>query len=261
MLPPLTVEGISESVRFWLSDLPEVYEGRQVARGGRIGLLGNQDIFDTLFSVISYTSELIENQQARSVADIIRNDSSTLTGLPSQGYGESLITRGFGTAIFYDGLSLTIFSNLTVRTLKRVEVFKGPNALLNGATGAVGGSINLAPKSGRFDGKDAPAVPELMASLNLEWDAPAFPGLTLTARAEHTASQYIRNDNILKTSSYELYGIGTRYKRMIGDKQLTFRINIDNLLDEDYWTVFVNGSGALYLGSPRKINLSFTVDF
>ena len=33
-----------------------------------------------------------------------------------------------------------------MRALERVEVFKGPNALLNGTTGAVGGVINIVPK-------------------------------------------------------------------------------------------------------------------
>ena len=38
------------------------------------------------------------------------------------------------------------FFRSTVQTLDRVEVFKGPNALLNGASGRVGGVINLVPK-------------------------------------------------------------------------------------------------------------------
>ena len=114
-------------------------------------------------------------------------------------------------------------------------------------------------QGGRFDGKDAPGVPELMAVLNLEWDASAFPGLTLTARAEHTGSAYVRNDNVLKTPSYELYSIGARYRRKIGDQQFTLRMNIDNLFNKDYW--INTGGGAFGLGSPRRINLSFTMDF
>ncbi len=116
-------------------------------------------------------------------------------------------------------------------------------------------------QGGRFDGKDAVGVPELMAVLNLEWDAPVFPGLTLTARAEHMGSKYIRNDNSLKIPSYELYSLGARYKRTLGDKEFTLRMNINNLLDEDYWTTFVGSGDVLYLGAPRNINLSFTVEF
>ena len=115
-------------------------------------------------------------------------------------------------------------------------------------------------QGGKLDGKTPIAVPELVAVLNLEWDTPVFPGLTLTARAEHMGSRYIRNDNSLKIPSYELYGIGARYKRMIGDQQFTFRMNIDNLLGKDYW-ITESGFGDLYLGAPRSINLSFSVDF
>ena len=148
-MAPLTVEGTSESVRFWLSDLPEAYEGGQVGSGGRIGLLGNQNIFDTPFSITNYTSELIENQQARTVADVIQNDSSaSLTGSPGQGFFEYIVIRGFNilAAGLYDGLPGLTYVRPTVQTLQRVEVFKGPNALLTGAVGNVGGAINLVPK-------------------------------------------------------------------------------------------------------------------
>ena len=115
-------------------------------------------------------------------------------------------------------------------------------------------------QNGRFDGNDAPGVPELTATLNLEWDAPVLPGLTLTARAEHMDSRYVRTDNSLKIPSYELYAIGARYKQSIGDQQFTLRMNIDNLFNKDYWTTFF-GNNFLSLGSPRRINLSVSMDF
>ena len=116
-------------------------------------------------------------------------------------------------------------------------------------------------QGGRFDGKDAVGVPELTAVLNLEYDTAAFPGLTLTARAEHVSSRFIRNDNSLKIPAYQLYGIGARYQRTLGDKAFTLRLNIDNLLDEDYWNTLTGFGNNLYLGAPRSINLSFMVDF
>ena len=116
-------------------------------------------------------------------------------------------------------------------------------------------------QGGRFDGKNTPGVPELTAVLNLEYDTAVFPGLTLTARAEHVSSRFIRNDNSLKIPSYELYGLGARYQRTLGDKAFTLRLNIDNLLNDDYWTTGVGSNNLLYLGAPRSINLSFMVDF
>ncbi len=131
--------------------LPEAYAGGQIARGGRVGMLGNQDVFDTPFAMSSYTAELIENQQARTVADVIVNDASTRLMNPSQGTGETFSIRGFNTggngAELYDGLAgLTHRRRSTVENMERVEVFKGANALLTGTTGSVGGAINLVPK-------------------------------------------------------------------------------------------------------------------
>ncbi len=150
MLPPLTVEGIPESVRFWLSDLPEAYEGGQVASGARVGLLGNLDVFDTPFGVTSYTSELIENQQAKTIIDVIRNDSSARASGTSKSYSPDIHIRGFfiGTEdTLYNGLpGLEPITMISVQTLERVEVFKGPNALLNGVVGNVGGTINRVSK-------------------------------------------------------------------------------------------------------------------
>ncbi|GGB99138.1 TonB-dependent receptor [Oxalicibacterium flavum] len=127
------------------------YAGGQVARGGRIGMLGDQDVFDTPFSVTSYTEELIQNQQARTVGDVILNDASTRLASSSQGAGETFSIRGFNTggsgAELYDGLpGMSHRRYSTVEKLERVEVFKGANALLTGTTGSVGGTINLVPK-------------------------------------------------------------------------------------------------------------------
>ena len=93
MLPRLTVAGTSIE-EITVTGQAETYAGGQVTRSGRIGLLGNKDIFDTPFSISSYTAELIENQQARTVADVIRNDASAFLNSAGQGYYEDyLYTR------------------------------------------------------------------------------------------------------------------------------------------------------------------------
>ncbi|NWE23940.1 TonB-dependent siderophore receptor, partial [Pseudomonas sp. P7548] len=55
------------------SALPPVYAGGQVARGGQLGVLGNQDIMDAPFSMASYTEKLIRDQQAQTVGDVLLN--------------------------------------------------------------------------------------------------------------------------------------------------------------------------------------------
>lgn len=133
--------------------LPEEFAGGQVARGGQMGLLGNQDNMDVPFTMTSYTSKLIENQGAENVGDVLLNDPSVRM---SGGFGnqsQAFVIRGLplnGDDISFNGLYGVLPRQIiSVDSVERVEVFKGPNAFLNGAspTGTgLGGSVNLQPK-------------------------------------------------------------------------------------------------------------------
>ncbi len=129
-----------------------VYAGGQVASGGRVGLLGNKSVMDTPYSITSYTQELIQNQQASTVADVVANDPSVRNINPRFGRFDQFTIRGFNlvnSEIAFNGLyGLVPTYTVPVESAERVEIFKGPNALLNGMSpsGAVGGSINIAPK-------------------------------------------------------------------------------------------------------------------
>lgn len=128
------------------------YAGGQVASGGRVGLLGNKSVMDTPYSMTSYTQELIQNQQATTVADVVANDPSVRNINPRFGRFDQFTIRGFSLSnseIAFNGLyGLVPTYTLPVESAERVEIFKGPNTLLNGMSpsGAVGGSINIAPK-------------------------------------------------------------------------------------------------------------------
>lgn len=131
---------------------PAPYAGGQVARGGRIGLLGDRNMLDTPFSATQYTAQLIEDQQASTLGDVLVNDPS-VRNTYSRGAGrDEFNIRGF-TLFNYDvsfnglyGISPRNASSLI--GVERVEVLRGPNALLNGMApaGSVGGAINLVPK-------------------------------------------------------------------------------------------------------------------
>jgi iron complex outermembrane receptor protein len=132
--------------------LSKPYAGGQVARGGRAGILGTQDNMDTPFSITSYTSEFIQNQQARSVADVLQNDPTVRIARGFGNFQESFFIRGFivgSDDIAYNGLYGLLPRQYTSAELfERVEVLRGASAFLNGAspTGGIGGSINLLPK-------------------------------------------------------------------------------------------------------------------
>lgn len=135
--------------------LTKAYAGNQVARGGRVGLLGNQDIMDTPFSTTSYTSEFIQDQQAKSVADVLLNDPTVRTSRGFGNFQELFVIRGFPVPsddMTYNGLyGVLPRQYVAAELVERVEVLRGANAFLNGGTGAVsgfgiGGTVNVLPK-------------------------------------------------------------------------------------------------------------------
>ena len=74
--------------------LPDPFAGGQVAEGGRAGILGNLTTLETPFSSTNYTEELMRNQQAKSVADVLLTDPN---GRAARGCGnvqEVFLIRG-----------------------------------------------------------------------------------------------------------------------------------------------------------------------
>jgi iron complex outermembrane receptor protein len=146
-LPAVTVN--AEALR---GDLPKPYAGGQVARGGGLGMLGDRDFMDAPFNITSYMAQTIQDQQARTIADVVINDPSVRNVNPSAGRFDQFAIRGFGVLnsdIAFGGLYgvLPTYA-VDVEIADRVEILKGPGALLNGIApnGSIGGGINVMPK-------------------------------------------------------------------------------------------------------------------
>lgn len=145
-LPEVTVNAKAEPA------LKAPYAGGQVARGGSLGLLGAKDTLDTPFSTVNFTSLLLEDQQARSLADVVTNDASIRMTTASAGFDDTFQIRGFAVGagdVGVNGLyGLISSSRVPAQLIERVEVLKGPGALINGIApgGSVGGGINVVTK-------------------------------------------------------------------------------------------------------------------
>ncbi len=135
-----------------IGTLPPAYPGGQVARGGRVGLLGNRDYMETPFSTTSYTDEFIRNRQARVLADVLQDDPSVRAGYSRYNSNDRLLLRGFsifGSDASIDGLPGLLSTRRTaLDSFERIEVLRGPNALLSGAApgGNIAGTLNYVPK-------------------------------------------------------------------------------------------------------------------
>ncbi|VFR34251.1 Ferrichrome-iron receptor [plant metagenome] len=137
---------------------PTTYGGGQVATGGQMGMLGNLDIMEAPFAISSYTSKLIQDQQARKLGDVVKNDSSVQVGHGFGTQAETFVIRGF--ALNNDDLSFNGLYGILPRQVlptqmvERVEVFKGASGFLNGAApggSGLGGLINIQPKRATDD--------------------------------------------------------------------------------------------------------------
>ncbi|MDF3836447.1 TonB-dependent siderophore receptor, partial [Cupriavidus basilensis] len=131
------------------------YAGGQVARGGRLGLLGNKSVMDTPFSIVNYTAQRIEDQQAVTLAEVLNSDPSTRFTGQVGGVTDSFFIRGFPinegnlSEVAFDGVyGVSPNYHLFTEYLERVEVLKGPAALLYGMSpnSGVGGVVNVVPK-------------------------------------------------------------------------------------------------------------------
>lgn len=131
---------------------PPPYAGGQVGRGSRAGMLGDLDFLDAPYAVNSYTSQTIRDQQARSIADVVANDPSVRVGRAFGTFADHFVIRGFVVSnddVAFGGLyGLLPRQIIAAELIERVEVFRGPNAFLNGMPpgGSIGGGINVVPK-------------------------------------------------------------------------------------------------------------------
>jgi iron complex outermembrane receptor protein len=157
------------------------------------------------------------------------------------------------------------FGPFGVQRNRGVE-FTVAGALTDGLRLIAGGSVIDAKlrrtQNGVGEGAQAVGVPEYLLNANLEWDVPFVPALTLTGRLVHTGQQAANTGNTLFLEEWTRFDLGARYVAVVGGAPLTFRVNLDNVADADYWaSAFDSFRPDLLLGAPRTFKASVTYDF
>jgi iron complex outermembrane receptor protein len=150
------------------------------------------------------------------------------------------------------GLEINTFGEVA----KDVRILGGVT-FMRGKLDEMAGGVN--------EGNDAVGVPHVQASLGADWNNAFAPGFGLNARMVYTGSQYADQGNKYKLPSVTTFDVGARYKTKVAGKNLTLRLNVENLFDKSYWATSSSANnvsdGYLYLGSGRIVMLSATVDF
>jgi iron complex outermembrane receptor protein len=104
---------------------------------------------DTPASVTVVTQQTLQNQQAKLLTDIIKNDASMGESYAPVGYYENIAIRGFpldyASSYQINGMSAAGEQSIALDNKERVEILKGVAALQNGAS-SPGGLVNYVTK-------------------------------------------------------------------------------------------------------------------
>ncbi|MBU0557301.1 MAG: TonB-dependent receptor [Alphaproteobacteria bacterium] len=97
------------------------------------------------------SAKMIEDQQALDITDVLRNAGGVSVQANNPNSGASYTVRGFSAAGLVNGLAggsqygVQSGANQPIANIERVEVLKGPDALLSGF-GNLGGNVNVVTK-------------------------------------------------------------------------------------------------------------------
>lgn len=124
----------------------------------------------------------------------------------------------------------------------------------------VGGVTLLDPKikKGEIAANDGNAptnVAKQLAKVYSEYEITDVPGLALTGGAYYTGKQYADEANRTSLPSFTTFDAGARYKLRMDDSAVTFRVNVANLTNKEYWL------NSFYLGDPRTLQFSAQLEF
>ena len=102
-------------------------------------------------------------------------------------------------------------------------------------------------------------MPKVNVVLNGEYDVDGLQGLTLTGRLNAFSGAQANAANTQSIPGWHTLDVGARYITQIAGKAVTFRGNVINLANKNYWNSV--SRGFITLGAPRTVLLSASIDF
>ena len=117
----------------------------------KVSLSGFQtgDVKKVPASITTITSERIADQHAKTLTDVIKNDSSLGDGYAAIGYYPNFVARGFaldlGSSYLINGHTIRGEQNVALENKEQVEILKGISAIQSGMS-TPGGVVNYVTK-------------------------------------------------------------------------------------------------------------------
>lgn len=106
-------------------------------------------------------------------------------------------------------------------------------------------------------------VPRFYMVIGAEYDIQSVDGLTAMMWVNHSGSQYVNVTNSRKLASYTTLDLVMCYNMRVNHNQneMVWRVGIDNLTNEKYWSGVEDYGSYIFQGTPRILKVSVSYDF
>jgi iron complex outermembrane recepter protein len=112
-------------------------------------------------------------------------------------------------------------------------------------------------------------MPKVRSNILLEYWVPSVPGFVVSFDWQYVGRRPVDDTNAYWTPSYNVFDLGARYTTKIQGKTTTWRVALNNIADEHYWSTIGpsnitgtnTGNLTAHLGAPRTVAASVTIDF
>nr|WP_309755870.1 TonB-dependent siderophore receptor [Flavobacterium sp.] len=212
---------------------------------------------DTPQSVQVIGAEIITQQQAIRLSEVIKNINGVYVGSARGGAQESFFSRGYDMSannMFKNGFRFNSGSIPEVSSLEKVEVLKGSAALLYGNV-APGGILNMVTKTPSF--KKGGEISMQMGSYSFYKPSIDVYGPLNDIIAYRFTGSYENSESFRDNVTKERYYINPSFLFKVNDKT---EIILQGDYLKDYWTPdFGTGIiGKKILDQPRNLYLGAT---
>ncbi|WP_181302032.1 TonB-dependent receptor [Rhodanobacter sp. PCA2] len=131
------------------ASLNEAETGFQATRSDTATRSG-ADLMDTPESMTIITSDVMRSQQALSIQDVLQDVSGVQTSAAASQGPASASIRGLTVTSLSNGIASPFATNTNIVGVERMEVLKGPQAILSGGD-SLGGAVNIVTKKPSAD--------------------------------------------------------------------------------------------------------------
>lgn len=111
-------------------------------------------------------------------------------------------------------------------------------------------------------------APKVKGNMLFEYQIPSLAGLVATFDYQFSGTRAGNDTNSFTVSGYNLFDVGARYSAKILGTPVTWRVAVDNVTDQRYWSTISpsnltgtnSGNLLAHLGAPRTVLASVAVD-